>query len=175
MNRRVLLYVVVALWAALGYSCKNSNSPQAVTDKFLKSLASTDYETAKSVSTKNTWGLLDIWASFSQEVPEELRQKRMEQFKVKIIETKKESDTTMVVSYVTEPNMLPFNQIRLLQEKDLEGNIKWKVDISTLDLVGGEEMYIEEEKMAVEDEGSEPLADTMPNKKADSARMKKRR
>jgi hypothetical protein len=146
-------------------SCKNSNSPQAVTEKFLNSFVKMDYEAAKSVSTKNTWGLLDIWASFSSQIPEEVKQKRIEEFRIKITETRKESDTTMLVTYVTEPKMLPFNQLRLLQEKDIEGNIKWKVDISTLDLVGGDEMYIEEEKKAVEEEPTLPQTDTAKPKK----------
>lgn len=131
-------------------SCKNSNSPQAVTEKFLVSFVKMDYETAKAISTKNTWGFLDIWASFSKQIPEEVREAKSENFKVKITDTKKESDSTMVVTYVTEPKILPFNQIRLLQEKDIEGNVKWKVDISTLDIIGGDELYIEEENKAVD-------------------------
>ncbi len=147
-----LLFGLLFSWT----SCKNSNSPQAVTEKFLNSFVKMDYEAAKSVSTKNTWELLDIWASFSKEIPEDVKQKKIDDFKVKITDTKKESDTTMVVSYVTEPKILPFNKLRLLQEKDIEGNVRWKVDISTLDLIGGDELYIEEENQAVEEEALPP-------------------
>ncbi len=152
MNKKTSIFFVLFASILLWTSCKNSNSPQAVTEKFLNSFVKMDYEAAKSVSTKNTWELLDIWASFSKEIPEDVKQKKIDDFKVKITDTKKESDTTMVVSYVTEPKILPFNKLRLLQEKDIDGNIRWKVDISTLDLIGGDELYIEEENQAVEEE-----------------------
>lgn len=147
--KKIIPFIALILLTGL-VSCKNSNSPQAVTEKFLVSFVKMDYETAKAISTKNTWGFLDIWASFSKQIPDEVKEAKMENFKVKITDTKKESDSTMVVTYVTEPKILPFNQIRLLQEKDIEGNIKWKVDISTLDIIGGDELYIEEENKAVD-------------------------
>ncbi len=81
--------------------------------------------------------MLDILASPYQEMPESEKNALFQNFKVKVTDSKKESDSTVIVTYVTEPKILPFNKLRLLQQKDLEGNIKWKVDISTLDLVGG--------------------------------------
>jgi len=143
-------------------SCKNTNSPQAVTEKFLNSFVKMDYETAKSLSTRNTWGLLDIWISFSKDIPEAVKKEKAENFKVKITDQKKETDSTVIVSYVTEPKVLPFNKLRLLRQLDPEGRERWKVDISTLDLIGGEELYIEEEQKPVQEVERQP-ADTVKN------------
>ncbi len=157
-----LLGAVLAVF--LLNSCKNTNSPQAVTEKFLSSFVKMDYETAKSLSTKNTWGLLDIWASFAKDIPEEVRKEKAAGFKVKVTEAKKESDSTMIVTYTTEPKILPFNKLRLLKQTDAEGRERWKVDISTLDLVGGDDSYIEEENKAVEVEVERDAPDTVVNK-----------
>jgi hypothetical protein len=70
----------------------------------------------------------------------------------------------MIITYTTEPKILPFNKLRLLKQTDPEGRERWKVDISTLDLVGGEEMYIEEENKAVEVEVERQAPDTVKNK-----------
>lgn len=164
MKNKFRSAIWLALLMTLLYSCKNTNSPQAVTEKFLSSFVKMDYETAKALSTKNTWGLLDIWASFSKDIPEELRKEKAAQFKVTITESKKESDSTMIITYVSEPKILPFNKLRLLKQTDQEGRERWKVDISTLDLVGGEDMYIEEENKAVEVEVERGAADTIINK-----------
>lgn len=154
----------MALVITLIYSCKNTNSPQAVTEKFLNSFVKMDYETAKSLSTKNTWGMLDIWASFSKDIPEAIKKEKAANFKVRITESKKESDSTMIITYITEPKILPFNKLRLLKQTDQEGRERWKVDISTLDLIGGDELYIEEEKKAVEVEVERQAPDTIINK-----------
>lgn len=156
------LILMLLLPATLFYSCKNTNSPQAVTEKFLNSFVKMDYETARSLSTKNTWELLDIWASFAKDIPESVKQEKAEHFKVKITESKRESDSTVIVSYTTDPKILPFNKLRLLRQTDIEGRERWKVDISTLDLIGGEELYIEEEQKAVDVERIP--ADTIKNK-----------
>jgi len=135
-----LLSVVLPLF--IFSSCKNTNSPQAVTEKFLTSVVQTDFDKAKALSTKNTWGMLDIWASFTKGIPEKVKQEKAENFKVKILDTKKESDSTVVVTYTTDPKILPFNKIRLQKELDIEGRVKWKVDISTLELGTADELYI---------------------------------
>ncbi|WP_118974647.1 DUF4878 domain-containing protein [Taibaiella koreensis] len=142
--------LLLLLVATLIWSCKNTNSPQAVTEKFLNSFVQMDYETAKSLSTKNTWELLDIWASFAKDIPESVKKQKAESFKVKITDNKRESDSTVIITYTTEPKILPFNKLRLLRQTDIEGRERWKVDISTLDLIGGEELYIEEEQKAIE-------------------------
>ena len=164
MKHKYSLAILMALFSIAIYSCKNTNSPQAVAEKFLNSFVKMDYESAKALSTKNTWGLLDIWASFSKDIPEEVRKEKAANFKVNITESKKESDSTMIITYTTEPKILPFNKLRLLKQTDQEGRERWKVDISTLDLVGGEEMYIEEENKAVEVEVERQAPDTVKNK-----------
>lgn len=156
------LILMLLLQAVLFSSCKNTNSPQAVTEKFLNSFVKMDYETARSLSTKNTWELLDIWASFAKDIPESVKQEKADHFKVKITESKRESDSTVIVSYTTDPKILPFNKLRLMRQTDVEGRERWKVDISTLDLIGGEELYIEEEQKAVDVE--RVPADTIKNK-----------
>jgi len=142
MKQRLLVAGLFVMIVSFITSCKNSNSPQAVTEKFLTSFIQNDFDKAKSLSTKNTWEMLDIWASFTKEIPEEVKQQKAENFKVKILETKAESDSTMIVTYSTEPKFLPFNKLRLLRELDLDGRVRWKVDISTLDINGGDELYM---------------------------------
>ncbi len=164
MKKRLYTITLLLLAATLYSSCKNTNSPQAVTEKFLNSFVKMDYESAKSLSTKNTWELLDIWASFAKDIPEEVKKEKAENFKVKITGNKRESDSTVIVSYTTEPKVLPFDKLRLLRQTDIEGRERWKVDISTLDLIGGEELYIEEEQKAVEVGVERQPADTIKNK-----------
>lgn len=163
MKKRSSRFVLVLLCALVWCSCKNTNSPQAVTEKFLSSFVKMDYETAKSLSTKNTWELLDIWVSYAKDIPEEVRKEKAAQFKMKITDTRKESDSTLIITYTSEPKVLPFNKLRLLQQKDAEGRVRWKVDISTLDLIGGDELYIEEEHKAVDVEVERQPADTIKN------------
>lgn len=86
--------------------------------------------------------MLDIWASFTKGIPENVKAEKAANFKVKILDTKAESDSTMIVTYSTTPKILPFNKIRLQKETDMEGRIKWKVDISTLELGSGDELYV---------------------------------
>lgn len=174
--KKIIPVLSLLFLAVLWSSCKNSNSPQAVTEKFLVSFSKMDYATAKTLSTQNTWAMLDILASFTREMPEAEKSALFQNFKVKVTDSKKESDSTMIVSYVTEPKILPFNKLRLLQQKDLEGNVRWKVDISTLDLVGGEESYIEEEHQAVEEDVERDPVDTVKvdEKNADSTKKNKK-
>ncbi len=163
MKKKLFHIIFLSLLVVAFYSCKKTNSPQAVTEKFLNSFVRMDYESAKSLSTQNTWELLDIWASFAKEIPDEVKKKKAENFKVTITDTKRESDSTYVVTYTTEPKILPFNKIRLLRQADQEGRERWKVDISTLDLLGGEELYIEEENKAVDVEMERQPPDTVKN------------
>lgn len=163
MRNKIVLPALLVAFALLIHSCKNTNSPQAVTEKFLNSFVKMDYATAKSLSTKNTWEFLDIWVSYAKYVPEDVRNEKAAAVKVKVTDMKKESDSTVLVTYTSEPKVLPFNKLRLLQQKDAEGRVRWKVDISTLDLVGGDELYIQEEHRAVEDTApAEQPADTLP-------------
>jgi len=136
-------------------SCKNTNSPQAVTEKFLISFSRMDFETAKRLSTRNTWDLLEIMAAFGKEVPDAYKEKMADQLKIKITGTEKESDSTVIVSYTTSPKLLPFNKLRLLKDIDANGRDRWKVDFSSLDILGADQMYLEEEQHAVDVEAEQ--------------------
>lgn len=157
-----LIYLTSALCFMLLMSgCKDTNSPQAVTEKFLISFSRMDFETAKGLSTKNTWDLLEIMAAFGKEVPETYKEKMGDQLKIKITHTEKESDSTVIVSYTTEPKLLPFNKLRLLKEVDANGRDRWKVDFSSLSIIGADELYLEEEQHAVDMEVGQGVADTV--------------
>lgn len=149
VKRAALFFCVILITFA---SCKNSNAPDAVAEKFLISFSQFDYETAKSLSTKNTWEMLDIMAAFTKDMPEAGKDAIADRLKIRITNTKKESDSTMIVTYTSDPKILPFNKLRMLKITDENGRDRWKVDISTLDLVGGDELYIEEENKAVYDD-----------------------
>jgi len=134
----ILLSLIVVSFT----SCKDSGSPEAVSRLFLISLNKADFETASGIATKNTNDILKIMAHLtSDKLSEEQKAKRAEQFTVKIIGTRQESDSTMIVSFNTQPAFLPFNQFRLLKQTDKDGRERWKVDISTLDLAGGSDQY----------------------------------
>ena len=141
MKQRLRFVVSVILMLHLFSSCKNSNSPQAVTEKFLTSFVQNDFDKAKSLSTKNTWEMLDIWASFTKDIPENEKEQKAANFKVKILGVKAESDSTMIVTYSTDPKFLPFDKLRLLKQTDIDGRIRWKVDIATLATNNGDELY----------------------------------
>ena len=103
-------------------SCKDSGSPEAVSQLFLISLNKADFETASGVATKNTNDLLKIMANLSvNKLSEEQKAKRAEQFTVKITGTKPENDSTMIVSFNTQPALLPFNEFRLMKQTDKDG------------------------------------------------------
>jgi|SRR5690606_13910218 len=160
-QKKDYLLVALSLCMLLAYSCKNTNSPQSVTEKFLTSFSRLDFETAKSLSTKNTWEMLDIMAAFAKEVPEEHKEKISAQLKIRITDTQKESDSTVVVSYTTTPKFLPFNKLRLLKQKDIDGRERWKVDFSSLDVIGGDDLYLEEEQQPLDLEMGRGATDTV--------------
>lgn len=119
-------------------SCKDSGSPESISKLFLISLNKNDLETARNISTKNTRDILKIWEALSKnQFTEEQLKQREENFKVTIEKVIEQNDSTAVVKYVTQPAILPFDQFRLLKSIDKDGRERWKVDISTLDLVSG--------------------------------------
>src|SRR5690606_25363887 len=125
-------------------ACKNSNSPEAVSEKFLISFTQLDFETAKSLSTRNTWEVLDLMADFTEDYPEEVTREVADKMKIKIVKTDKETDSTLIVSFQTNPKFLPFQKFRLLKREDNFGKVRWKVDISTIDLIGEEPLYMDQ-------------------------------
>src|SRR5690606_3764069 len=119
-QKKDYLLVALSLCMLLAYSCKNTNSPQSVTEKFLTSFSRFDIEITKSLSNTNTWEMLDIMADFAKEVPEEHKQKISVHLTSRITDTQKESDSTVEVSYTTTPKFLPFNILRLFKQQDID-------------------------------------------------------
>lgn len=161
--KRALQYTCCILIMALLLlsSCKDSGSPKSVTQLFLISLNKNDLETARSISTANTHDMLKIWGKLSNgKFSEEELQKRAESFKVKITKVQKESDTTVLVSYTTAPQILPFSQIQLQKQTDRDGRTRWKVDISTLDFSGSTDIY-NQDSSGTNDGQLHPLPDSV--------------
>jgi hypothetical protein len=135
-SKRLILVLLSLI--SLG-SCKNSGSPQSVAEKFLSSFSQMDYETAKSLSTKDTWGLLNAMANYTDALPASRKAVLTAGFKIKITDIQKESDSTALISYHITQNgktkSLPFNKLRMVRQTDRYGHTRWKVAISTLDLI----------------------------------------
>lgn len=146
----------------IAISCKNSNTAEQTAIKFLISMRQMDFEMAKSLSTKNTWYMINIMEGSTKHLSEQEREKLSEEkLTIDITETKPETDSTVLVYYTTEPDFNIFPALRLLKQEDQDGRIKWKVDISSLDSIsGGEEMYIEETMRSSLDDG-ESTSDTL--------------
>ncbi len=130
--RELLLFFIMSISFI---ACKDSGSPESITQLFLISLNKSDLVTARNISTKNTRDVLKIWAKLSEgQFSEAVIKQREENFKVKITKTQNENDSTAIVYFETQPAILPFDHLRLLKTVEKDGRDRWKVDISTLDL-----------------------------------------
>lgn len=121
---------IFAFLLSLG-ACKSTNSPKAVTETFLVSVARLDFNTAKNYSTKQTWSFLKVLEREVEHLSPEQREAYLDGFKVKIVKETKLDDSTYKVEFVTTPELLPFNALNLKAEKNLEGNIRWKIDFNS--------------------------------------------
>lgn len=134
------------LWAfilLINFSaCKYSNSPESVAKKFLISFNQLDITTAKSLSTPSTWDFLDIMGAATKNISDERKKDLGANFTVEILNVAKESDSTVIVTFKTNPKRLPFNQFRLVKTQNNDGDTRWKVDISTLDLLNSDSTNI---------------------------------
>lgn len=128
INTRICLF----LCCVLLFSCKSTNSPKAVTETFLVSVARLDLNMARNYSTKPTWDFIKVLERSTKDLSPEQKESYLENFKVTILSEKKINDSTYVVSFNTSPELFPFHELELKAEKNLEGNIKWKVNYSTL-------------------------------------------
>lgn len=167
MSKKIFQTLVFSLTIFL-VSCKDTNSPKAIAERFLFSLRTLDIAKAKSLSTKNTWDLLNIMKSTADQVTDEQKEELGHNFKISITDVTKESDSTVIVTYTSTPKFLPFNKIRLLKTFDQDERVRWKVDISTLDLVGADELILEQDNKSIfEDdttmEDTTPMGDTIQN------------
>jgi hypothetical protein len=139
---KVAITCIILLCILAG--CKNTNSPEITAAKFITSVRQMDYETAKSLSTKSTWTLLQIMEANTKHLTEEEKEAFVKDFKVKILQREDENDSTVVLTYVTNPEFVIVPKLRLRSEEDQDGRIRWKVDISSLDDLGIGDDEIEE-------------------------------
>lgn len=142
INNLYIISFFLSLFFGL-ISCKNSSSPQAVAESFVVSYSTMDYETARGFSTKATWDFLEVFEYYTSELPEEdKKQFQDKKIRFRVIEQVKETDTSVVITYSAEPQLLPFNKLRLVSHVDKNGRERWKVDISTVSIIEGEDIYM---------------------------------
>ncbi len=123
---------ILCLWTA----CKDSGSPKSIATLFLISMNKNDMVTARNISTRNTQDILKIWEKLTKDKFTEAElNRRAENFKVEVYRVKQTSDTIAWVQFKTRPQILPFEEIRLLKFTDKSGRERWRVDISTLALL----------------------------------------
>lgn len=120
----------------LSGGCKDSGSPESITELFLISLNKLDYTTMRNISTRDTRELIKIMEALSKDKisPGDI-EKRAESLKIKIKGKKVENDSTVYVEFVTEPRMLPIDQVQLVRVTEKLDKTAWKVNISTMDLM----------------------------------------
>ncbi len=136
-------------------ACKNPNTPEQTAAKFLNSLYNYDFEMAKSLSTRNTWSILNIMDARTKDIPDEVKQENVGKLKINITRTVQETDSTYIVYYTTEPDFQIFPALRILKLEDEDGKPRYRIDISSLDsLSGGNDAFIEEEILPIRDDDS---------------------
>lgn len=117
-------------------SCKDSGSPESITELFLISLNTLDYTTLNNISTRSTRDLFKIMKKISEDkITEEEIEKRADNLKIKIIGSTIEGDTLAYVTFTTEPELLPLHKIQLILVPEKLDKKVWKVNISTMDLL----------------------------------------
>lgn len=137
--KKIIVFVSLFILA----SCKNSNSPQSVAEEFVVSYSKMDYETAKNFSTKETWNFLEVFEHYTKDLsPEEKEQYEQTKIRFKVVDQTQESDTSIILTFSSEPQFLPFNQLRLVSHIDRNGRERWKVDINTISIIEGEDIYM---------------------------------
>ena len=116
--------------------CKDSGSPESITELFLISLNKLDYTTMRNISTRNTRELLKIMEAISKKNPidSNILALRADTFKVKIKGKQMPNDSTAIVSFESTPQLLPLHQIQLVKVTEKLDKTLWKVDISTVEL-----------------------------------------
>jgi|SRR5690554_5562662 len=140
---KIAIYAMVSLGFIGILSCKNSHSPQAVAEGFVTSYSKMDYESAKNYSTRETWDFLEVFEYYTKELSTEEKEKFQEtKVKFKVLDQKQESDTSIILTFETDPQYLPFNKLRLVSHVDRNGRVKWKVDINTISIIEGEDIYM---------------------------------
>lgn len=130
MKYKLLFFIA---FLSVFVACKSTNSPKAVTETFLVSVARLDITTAKNYSTPQTWGMLKVLQKETKGLSDEQKESFLDNFKVTILSDKKINDSLYTVEFSTQPELFPFTSLNLVAEKNLEGNIKWKVDFNSFE------------------------------------------
>lgn len=138
--KRTVAVIILFFCFSTFQACKDSGSPESITELFLISLNKLDYTTLNSISTKNTKSILKIMKALTEEKinPKEM-EKRGENFEVEILETTPIDDSTVVVKFKTNPTILPMDKIQLVKVVEKLDKVAWKVNISTVDLMEAED------------------------------------
>lgn len=117
-------------------ACKDSGSPESITELFIISYKNMDFVTLKNISTKNTKELLKIFEYYAQDstLVEEWKNK-YDDVKIKILNKSIVNDTTVYVKFETHPDIFPVNEIKLIQITEKLDKKSWKVDLSTVEIM----------------------------------------
>lgn len=134
-QKKVLAGILLAILISTS-SCKDSGSPESITELFLISLNKLDYTTMRNISTRNTRELLKIMEDISKKNPIDSAalELRADTFKFKIKGKTLTNDSTALVSFETTPQLLPIHQIQLIRVNEKLDKTAWKIDISTIEL-----------------------------------------
>lgn len=133
--RNRFLKVFFGLLAFHFVSCKDSGSPESITELFLISCKNLDYVTLNTISTKNTKDVLKILQHFTSDST--LVQQWNENYgdmKIKIKGKHFENDSTVYVKFTTDPEMFSIDEFKLVQITEKLDKKSWKIDISTIDM-----------------------------------------
>ena len=133
MINRYFLYLI--FFSLTLFSCKSTNSPKAVTETFLVSVARLDISTARNYSTRQTWAFLKVLEKETKELSDEQKEAYIDKFTVKILDEIKVDDSLYKVAFTTNPQLFPFDTLNLIAEKNLEGDIRWKIDFNSFDFM----------------------------------------
>ena len=146
-------YGTLFILALVVWACKNTNTPDQTVIKFLNSMYTMDFEMAKSLSTKNTWNIINGLDGKTKHITEEQKAAMMGKLKVTITSVVPETDSTSLVYYSTEPPFQIFPVIRVLSQEDQDGRMRYKIDVSSLDsLSGGDDLILTEETKPFEED-----------------------
>lgn len=134
MKSRLSLYCIL-LSLLFTTSCKDSGSPESITELFLISCKNLDFVTLNTISTKNTKDVLKILQHYTSD--SSTVQKWTENFndiKIKVKNKHYDNDSTVFVSFTTEPEMFSISEFKLIQVTEKLDKKSWKIDISTIEM-----------------------------------------
>lgn len=136
MNKILSSLVVLGFCSLILVSC-NSNSPKGVANKWLNSFYHMDYKEAKTLSTEETKGVLDMLENFATMVADSQKQ-NAKKIKVEIKDVKEEGDNATVTYVISEDKAE-----KSIHLKKIDG--KWLVHYSKQDKMEEEESLNESE------------------------------